>query len=95
MNLGLPPEQGGCAETQGALPELLHKTSATDGFGGDGGASGRGRPIIAVEDLPDLWGKYQNPILLTAVRARSAAPLISAQLNDLRLVEGQDWWRAA
>lgn len=59
------------------------------------GREKRGRPIIGVDDLLDLWGKYQNPILLTAVRARSAAPLIRASLEGLGLVEGQDWWRCA
>ena len=59
------------------------------------GRAKRGRPIIGVEDLLDLWGKYENPILLTAVRARSAAPLIKAQLDELGLVEGQDWLRCA
>lgn len=59
------------------------------------GRTKRGRPIIGVDDLLDLWGNYQDPILLTAVRARSAAPLIQASLEELGLVEGQDWWRAA
>ena len=59
------------------------------------GREKRGRPIIGVEDLLNLWGKYQNPILLTAVRARSAAPLIKGKLDELGLVQGSDWWRAA
>lgn len=59
------------------------------------GNTRRGKPIIGVEDLLDEWGKYQNPILLTAVRARSAAPLIKEQLDRLDLVETQDWWRCA
>ena len=59
------------------------------------GRTKRRRPIIGVENLLDVWGKYQNPILLTAVRARSAAPLIQANLEKLGLVQGQDWWRAA
>lgn len=59
------------------------------------GREKRGRPIIGVNELLELWGKYQNPILLTAVRARSAAPLIRASLDDLKLVEGRDWWRSA
>ncbi len=59
------------------------------------GNTRRGKPIVSVEDLPGLWDQYQNPILLTAVRARSAAPLIKAALDELDLVEGQDWWRAA
>jgi hypothetical protein len=59
------------------------------------GNTRRGKPIIGVGDLMGAWSKYQNPILLTAVRARSAAPLIKAQLDELKLIEGQDWWRCA
>jgi glycosyltransferase involved in cell wall biosynthesis len=59
------------------------------------GRTKRRRPIIGVEELLDLWGTYHNPILLTAVRARSAAPLIRDKLIELGLQEGQDWWRAA
>ncbi len=59
------------------------------------GNTRRGKPIIGVIDLLQEWKKYQNPILLTAVRARSAAPLIKAQLDELGLEEGKDWWRSA
>ena len=59
------------------------------------GREKRGRPIISSGELLDVWGKYTNPILLTAVRARSAAPLIRSTLEKLGLVEGWDWWRAA
>jgi len=59
------------------------------------GREKRGRPIIGVGDLMGAWKGYQNPILLTAVRARSAAPLIKAQLDELGLTEGQEWWRCA
>ena len=59
------------------------------------GNTRRGKPIIGVDELHGLWRQWDNPILLTAVRARSAAPLIKAQLDELELVEGQDWWRAA
>jgi glycosyltransferase involved in cell wall biosynthesis len=59
------------------------------------GREKRGRPIISSDELLSLWGKYQNPILLTAVRARSAAPLIRGTLEQLGLVQGSDWWRAA
>ena len=59
------------------------------------GNTRRGKPIIGVPDLMGEWGKHQNPILLTAVRARSAAPLIKARLDELKLIEGQDWWQAA
>ncbi len=59
------------------------------------GNTRRGKPIIGVGELLGEWGKYENPILLTAVRARSAAPLIKAQLDEFEMIEGQDWWRAA
>lgn len=59
------------------------------------GNTRRGKPIIGVGELLEEWGTHQNPILLTAVRARSAAPLIKAQLDGLQLIEGEDWWRAA
>lgn len=59
------------------------------------GNNRRGKPIIGVEELKGEWEKFQNPILLTAVRARSAAPLIKAELDELNLVEGEDWWQCA
>ena len=59
------------------------------------GNTRRGKPIIAVGELLGEWGKYQDPILLTAVRARSAGPLIKAQLDELELQEGKDWWQCA
>jgi len=59
------------------------------------GGTRRGLPILSKDQLPELWAQYQDPILLTAVRARSAGPIIRADLADLGLVEGQDWWAAA
>jgi glycosyltransferase involved in cell wall biosynthesis len=59
------------------------------------GRTQRGLPIIDVEELPVWWGRYQNPLLLIAVRALAAVPLIRARMEDLSLVEGRDWWRAA
>lgn len=59
------------------------------------GRTRRGKTIVGVTDLPELWKGYQNPILLTAVRARSAAPLIRVKLEEFGFVEGQDWWAAA
>ena len=59
------------------------------------GSTRRGRPIIARDDLMNWWKRYQNPVLLSAVRARKARPLIRARLNELGLVEGKDWWAAA
>jgi len=59
------------------------------------GSTRRGKPIISRDDLPSLWKQYQNPILLAAVRARKARPLIRENLKKLNLIEGQDWWAAA
>ena len=59
------------------------------------GSTRRGKPILASHELLEMWKKYENPILLTAVRARKAGPLIRASLEDLGLVEGLDWWAAA
>ena len=59
------------------------------------GSTRRGKPIISQDELPSLWKQYHNPILLTAVRARKAQPLIRKNLEDLNLIEGQDWWAAA
>jgi glycosyltransferase involved in cell wall biosynthesis len=59
------------------------------------GSTRRGRPILAKEHLLAKWKKYQNPLLLTAVRARKAGPIIRANLAELGLIEGVDWWAAA
>ena len=55
----------------------------------------RRKPILSPDDLPATWKEYQNPILLTAVRARKAGPLIRANLKEMGLIEGEDWWAAA
>lgn len=55
----------------------------------------RRRPIIAVDDLMNWWGKYSNPVILSAVASRGARPLIRKQLVDFGFIEGQDWWCAA
>jgi glycosyltransferase involved in cell wall biosynthesis len=59
------------------------------------GKTRRGKPIIARSDLIAEWKKYHHPILLTAVRARKAGPLIKARLAEFNLIEGEDWWAAA
>jgi hypothetical protein len=59
------------------------------------GRQRRGQPIIAPEELLAWWRRYQKPALLAAVGARGARPLIRARLEELGLVEGQDWWAAA
>lgn len=59
------------------------------------GSTRRGKPIIAPEDLPDWWQRYQNPAILAAVGARGARQLIRERLQSLDLNEGQDWWAVA
>lgn len=59
------------------------------------GSTRRGKPIISQDDLLSLWKQYQNPILLAAVRARKALPLIRDNLKKMNLIEGKDWWAAA
>jgi len=59
------------------------------------GNTRRGKPIIPPEDLLDWWGRFQNPVVLAAVGARGARPLIRNRLNAFGLREGQDWWAAA
>jgi glycosyltransferase involved in cell wall biosynthesis len=59
------------------------------------GRTRRGKPIIARENLMDWWTRYDHPIVLSAVRARKARPLIREQLKNFGLVEGRDWWGAA
>lgn len=59
------------------------------------GSTRRGKPIISPDELLEWWNKYQNPLLLSAVRARKARPLIRDQLENFGLVESQDWWGAA
>lgn len=59
------------------------------------GSTRRGKPVLAREELPALWTNYHNPILLTAVRARKARPLIRQKLLEFGFREGRDWWAAA
>ena len=59
------------------------------------GNTRRGRPIIAPQDLPGWWRRYENPVLLAAVGARGARQLIRQRLTRLGLVEGRDWWGVA
>lgn len=59
------------------------------------GGTLRGKPIIAGEELMERWHDHHHPILLTAVRARKARPLIRQKLAEFELIEGEDWWAAA
>jgi len=59
------------------------------------GGRRRGRPIRAPQDLPALLRDAPGTIVLAAVGARGARELIRAQLKEMALVEGQDWWAVA
>jgi glycosyltransferase involved in cell wall biosynthesis len=59
------------------------------------GRTRRGLPILSPEELPGWWKRYRRPVLLAAVGARGARPLIRALLEAFGLQEGRDWWSAA
>jgi glycosyltransferase involved in cell wall biosynthesis len=59
------------------------------------GRTQRDRPIVAPQDLPALWQHYTKPALLAAVSARGAREIIRSRLDEIGLVEGQDWWGVA
>jgi len=59
------------------------------------GHTRRGLPILAPEELPAWWQRSQRPILLAAVGARGARPLIRERLRGFSLREGSDWLFAA
>lgn len=59
------------------------------------GRTRRGAPVIAPSSLMDAWRKTKRPALIASVGSRGARELIRAQLEELGLVEGADWWAAA
>ncbi|MQC26812.1 MAG: glycosyltransferase [Chloroflexi bacterium] len=59
------------------------------------GRTRRGKPILAADELMAWWRRYERPILLSAVSARGARPLIREQLEKLDFKEGTDWFLAA
>jgi glycosyltransferase involved in cell wall biosynthesis len=59
------------------------------------GRTRRGLPILPPDALPNWWGRFANPVILTAVGARGARPLIRQRLIEMGFQEGQDWWSAA
>lgn len=59
------------------------------------GRTRRGKPIVAVDALADLWAEYQAPALLASVGSRGARFLIRERLSGLGYQEGVDWWAAA
>ena len=59
------------------------------------GRTQRGLPILPAEGLTDLWASFTNPVVLAAVGARGARPLIRHRLTKMGYREGQDWWSTA
>lgn len=59
------------------------------------GRTRRGKPIVAVEELPSLWERLPRPVLLVAVGSRGAREWIRSQLSNLGLKEAADWWAVA
>jgi glycosyltransferase involved in cell wall biosynthesis len=59
------------------------------------GRTRRGKPIVAVDELPSLWERLPHPVLLVAVGSRGARDLIRSQLSSLGLEEARDWWAVA
>jgi glycosyltransferase involved in cell wall biosynthesis len=59
------------------------------------GRTRRGKPILGVDELPDLWDGLPNPVLLVAVGSRGARELIRAQLSTYEMEEAKDWWSVA
>jgi glycosyltransferase involved in cell wall biosynthesis len=59
------------------------------------GRARRGLPILDPGELPAVWQRYTNPVLLAAVGARGARQLIRQRLTGFGLQEGQDWWGVA
>ena len=59
------------------------------------GRTRRGLLILAPEELPSWWGRYQQPALLAGVGARGARAIIRGSLTELGLREGIDWWGVA
>lgn len=55
------------------------------------GQTRRGLPILAPEELTAWWQRVTRPILLAAVGARGARPIIRARLEAFGLREGEDW----
>lgn len=55
----------------------------------------RGRPVVAREQLVQRWSRYQRPALVAAVGSRNARAQIRDYLEQIGLVEGEDWWAAA
>lgn len=59
------------------------------------GRTKRGFPVYSPDKIPELWESSPNPVLLSAVAARSARALIREYMVRLKFVEGIDFWMVA
>jgi glycosyltransferase involved in cell wall biosynthesis len=59
------------------------------------GRKRRGLPIHAPSDLPELWSRFNLPVLLASVGSRGARLLIREQCTSMGLKEASDWWAVA
>jgi len=59
------------------------------------GRTRRGYPILSPEALGGAWDGADKPVLLAAVGARGARPLIRQHLLGKNFKEGEDWWFVA
>ncbi len=59
------------------------------------GSTRRGLPVLPPEALPAQWRRWEHPVLLAAVGARGARPIVRQRLQAFGLREGVDWWHAA
>jgi glycosyltransferase involved in cell wall biosynthesis len=55
----------------------------------------RERPVIPPGELPSTWKRFQRPALLVAVATRGARGLIRERLEQLGMLEAEDWWAVA
>ena len=59
------------------------------------GGSLRRRPVLAADELLELLGRLERPLLVTAVSSRGARQLIRQRLTGWGLTEGVGFWCAA
>lgn len=55
----------------------------------------RGLPILSAEQLPELLKQYREPMVLAAVGSRGARELIRQRLDEMGLIETQDYLAVA
>lgn len=54
-----------------------------------------GKPILAPQDLRSYWERFSHPVIVAAVGARGARPILRARFENLGFREECDWWQAA